>query len=149
MRWTLPVLLTLLGAANAAAVDLTGTWIGTIEKAERRPAEDVSFRIVQNGATLSGKAYNNNGPSAPLSGEVADGEVRFAVEAREQSGNQINIVVYEFSGRIDGDEIDMTRERASARDAVSGVDIPVRRPDDDEEEDRNRRFRVFRLERLF
>ena len=48
-----------------------------------------------------------------------------------------------------GTGIDLTRERASQRDAISGVPAPVRRPDDTDEQDRQRRFRSFRLERLF
>jgi len=45
--------------------------------------------------------------------------------------------------------IELTRERSAARDAVSGVVVPVRRPDTTDEEDRRRRFHGFRLERLF
>ncbi len=74
--------------------------------------------------------------------------MRFSIEAREQTGNQINIVLYRFDGRIVDGGIELTRERAAARDAVSGVEIPVRRPDETDEQDHDRRFRSFRLERL-
>lgn len=70
------------------------------------------------------------------------------MEALEQFGNEITIVVYKFHGRLDGEGIEITRERAAMRNASNGTRIPVRRPDDSDEEDRERRFTSFRLERL-
>ena len=135
--------------SGLVASDLTGTWIGTIPKEGRRPARDVAFRLVQEGTSLSGKAYNDSGTSdAIISGNASDAKVSFEVEAIEQSGNQINVVLYRFSGRIDGTKIELTREKAAARDAASGAEVPVRRSWDSDEEDRARRFRRFRLERL-
>ena len=136
--------------ASIGATDLTGTWIGTIAKRSRVPARDVAFQLVQRGTALRGKAYNESGTSDPIvSGRVEDRSVWFDVEAREQAGNQINVVTYKFEGIVDGSEIAVTRERASARDAASGADVPVRRPADSDEQDRERRFRDFRMERLF
>lgn len=133
-----------------AATDLTGTWIGTIPKKGRIPAKDVAFRLVQDGSALGGKAYNDAGASDPIvSGNLNDGRIVFEVEAREQAGNQINIVVYKFEGALAGEGIEITREKAAARDAASGAAIPVRRPGDSDEEDRARRFIRFKLERLF
>lgn len=149
-RWAATVGLYALLASRLLAVDLTGTWIGTIAKKGRTPAKDVAFRLVQNGSALGGKAYNDNGSSdAIVSGQVSDGKILFEVEAREQAGNQVNIVVYKFQGTVAGKQIAVTRERASARDAASGSDIPVRRPGDTDEQDRERRLRAFKLERLF
>ena len=137
-------------APGLADTDLTGTWIGTIPKKGRAPAKDVAFLLVQNGSALGGKAYNDDGASDPIvSGDLTDGRIQFEVEAREQAGNQINIVVYKFQGTLTGEEIEFTREKAAARDAASGSAIPVRRPGDSDEEDRARRFVSFKLERLF
>ncbi len=149
-RW--PVILGLCSylASSLAGADLTGTWIGTIPKKGRTPAKDVAFRFVQSGSALGGKAYNDAGASdAIVSGEVTDQRILFDVEAREQAGNQINIVVYKFRGTLTDAEIEITREKAAARDAASGSDIPVRRAGDSDEEDRARRFLAFKLERLF
>jgi len=137
-------------ATGLSAADLTGTWIGTIPAQGRVFDRDIEFRLVQDGDALTGKLYGE-GPGSPIvEGEVTDGRVLFLIDTREQAGNQINDVRYRFEGEIRGDgSIDVTRERVSAKDAVSGVEIPVRRPTDDEEADRNRRFRSFRLERLY
>lgn len=150
MRWLAIVSLHAVLAAGLTAADLTGTWIGTLPERGRTPARDIAFQFVQQGATLSGKAYNDAGASDPIiSGTVAEGRVKFEVEALQQSGNQINIVLYRFEGTIDGEWIDLTRELAAARDASSGNDIPVRRAWDSDETDRNRRFHSFRLQALF
>ena len=148
--WSLVIALLGLLTASVGATDLSGTWIGTIAKRNRVPAHDVAFQLIQRGTELGGKAYNESGTSDPIvSGRVEGGSVWFDVEAREQAGNQINIVIYKFKGRMEGSEIAITREKASARDAASGTDVPVRRPADSDEQDRERRFRDFRLERLF
>lgn len=137
-------LVSVLGAS-----DLTGTWIGTIPKQGRAGDKDVAFRFVQEGESLAGKAYNDSGSSDPIiSGTVAAGSVSFDVEAMEQAGNQVNVVLYRFRGSVADSRVELTRERAAARDAASGADVPVRRPWDSDEEDRSRRFRSFRLERL-
>jgi hypothetical protein len=140
------LVLVLLGPA----FDLTGTWMGLIPGEGRRPSEDISFQLLQQGDRLSGKLYGESSSSPIIEGEVrADGRVRFVVETREQAGNQINIVEYHFSGQLCEGGIDLTRERAGARDALSGAPAPVRRPWDTDAEDYARRFRGFRLERLF
>lgn len=137
-------------AASSSAPDLAGTWMGLIPGAGRRPAQFIEFRIEQDGNKLSGKLYGETQSSPIISGEVdPHGNIQFIVEAREQAGNQINIVEYRFDGVLCGTGIDLTRERAAVRDAISGVPAPVRRPNDTDEEDRARRFRSFRLERLF
>lgn len=136
--------------ATLAGADLSGTWMGLIPGSGRRPAQDIEFRLVQSGNKLGGKLYRDGESAAITDGEVDQrGEVWFVVEAREQAGNQINIVEYRFEGVVCEGGIELTRERAAARDAVSGVVVPVRRPDTTDEEDRRRRFAGFRLDRLF
>jgi len=140
----------MVAGAQLAAADLTGTWIGTIPSQGRNTAKEVVFRLLQNGSALSGKAYNDQGASdAIIRGSVTGDTLEFEVELIEQAGNQINIVVYRYSGAIKDGEIDVTRERAAARSSVSGANIPVRRPGDTEQQDRERRFRTFLLERLY
>ncbi len=139
-----------LAGENPAPENLTGTWIGTIPQNGRSPARDVAFRLHHAGSVLRGKVYNDSGFSDAITqGSVSDAGIAFDVEAMEQAGNQINVVVYQFRAALEGDELAVTRERAAARDSVSGADIPVRRPNDSDEEDRARRFQTFRLERLY
>lgn len=139
-----------MAATGQVTADISGTWIGTIPKRDRAPARDVAFRFVQRGTALTGKAYNDYGESDPIvSGVVSGATVEFEVEATEQAGNQINVVVYRFRGSLGEAGIDLERERVAARDATSGAVVPVRRPSDTEEQDRARRFRWFRLELLF
>lgn len=149
MRWpaviaALAVLPTLVGS------DLTGTWIGTLPQRGRTPAKDVAVQLVQRGENLTGKVYNDAGTSdSILSGSVRGERVRFEVDALEQAGNQVNIVRYRFEGTVCESGIEISREMAAARDASSGNSIPVRRRWDSDEQDRQRRFRHFRLDPLF
>ena len=135
--------------ALAAAGDLNGTWIGLISGQDRRPSQDLAFQLEQQGTALSGKQYGDDLSSAFRGGSVEDGKVRFEVVIREQQGNQVNEVLYEYKGEVQGEAIELTRVKASAKDAVSGAPIPVRRPNDSDEEDRARRIHSFRLERLY
>ena len=133
-------------AVAAPAENLTGTWMGLIPGVAR----DIEFKIIQHGATLSGKLYRDGASSPIIDGKVDErGEVEFVVETREQAGNQINIVVYRFEGVVCEGGIDLTRELSAARDAVSGAAVPVRRWNDTPEQDRRRRFQSFTLVRLF
>jgi len=136
--------------AAPAAENLTGTWMALIPASGRRFAYDIEFQLVQKIGSLSGKLYHDGVSSPIIEGSVNErGEVEFVIEAREQAGNQVNIVEYRFEGVVCGDGIEITRERATARDAVSGADVPVKRWNDSPEEDRRRRFKSFQLERLF
>lgn len=150
----------LFGLAFAAALaatdpeaDLSGVWIGEIPSpGDNRPPTQMGFVFEQSGAKLTGKQYGDfrDVESAPiLDGVVAGDRIEFAVERREQVGNLIHIIRYEYDGAIRGLEIELTSEKASARDAVNGAPAAVRRPDDTREEDRKRRFTTFRIERLY
>lgn len=140
--------LCLLPAVSAA--DLTGTWIGAILSNDpRRAPQDLAFQFDHHGGMLSGKQYGDDLSSSIQEGTIEDGKVRFSVVLREQAGNQVNDVLYQFEGSIEGDAIELTRERASAKDSVSGAPVPVRRPNDTDEEDRKRRVQNVRLEKLF
>lgn len=149
MRW--PAVLAALAVLPAlVGSDLTGMWIGTLPQRGRTPAKDVAVQLVQRGENLTGKVYNDAGTSdSILAGSVRGERVRFEVDALEQAGNQINIVRYRFEGTVCEGGIEISREMAAARDASSGNSIPVRRRWDSDEQDRQRRFRHFRLDPLF
>lgn len=149
MRW--PAVLAALAVLPAlVGSDLTGTWIGTLPQRGRTPAKDVAVQLLQRGEDLTGKVYNDAGTSdSILSGSVRGERVRFEIDALEQAGNQINIVRYRFEGTVCEGGIEISREMASARDASSGNSIPVRRRWDSDEQDRQRRFRHFRLDPLY
>jgi len=116
----------------------------------RRFAYNIEFQLIQKSGALSGKLYHDGVSSPIIKGSINNrDEVEFVIEAREQAGNQVNIVEYRFDGVVCGDAIEITRERAAARDAVSGADVPVKRWNDSPEEDRRRRFKSFQLERLY
>lgn len=142
-----------LAAAGLGTVDLTGVWIGEIPSpGDNRPPTEMGFAFEQDGQSLGGKQYGDfrDVDSARiLDGRVEGDQVEFVVERREQVGNLIHIVRYHCTGTVMGDEMELTSERASARDAVNGAPAAVRRPDDTDEEDRKRRFKTFRLERLY
>ncbi|MBI1357174.1 MAG: hypothetical protein GC160_22775 [Acidobacteria bacterium] len=135
----------------SAAFDLTGTWMGMVPGKGRRLDSDIAFQFVQHGAELSGKLYVDKQPGAAiLEGRVSElGDIHFLVETRDQSGNQINDVRYRFEGVMCDGGIEMTLERVFQRDAISGDITPVSRPDDTPAQDRDRRFRSFRLEKLY
>lgn len=149
MRW--PAVIAALAVLPAlVGSDLTGTWIGTLPQRGRTPAKDVAVQLVQRGENLTGKVYNDAGTSdSILSGGVRGERVHFEVDALEQAGNQINIVRYRFEGTVCDGGIEISREMAAARDASSGNSIPVKRRWDTDEQDRQRRFRHFRLDPLF
>lgn len=137
-------------SAQSLTGPLTGTWIGTIPAQGRAFARDIEIRLVQDGDQLTGKLYRE-GPGSPIvEGSIVDGKVVLVIDTREQAGNQINDMRYRFEGTLlDDGRIAMVREKISQRDAVSGAEIPVRRPQDDDEADRKRRFREFTMERLY
>ena len=149
MRWP-TVLAALAVLPSLTGSDLTGVWIGTLPQRGRAPSKDVAVQLVQRGEELAGKVYNDSGTSdAIIAGAVRGDRVQFEVDALEQAGNQINIVRYRYEGTVCEGGIEITRELAAARDASSGNAVPVRRRWDTDEQDRQRRFRDFRLDPLF
>jgi len=132
------LLTVILGAAllapGLAAADLSGIWMGQVP-GRRGSSTDISFQFLQDGGALAGKLYEDFG-STPLVEGLIDGEqVTFVVVAREQAGNQINLVTYRYEGRVIDGDLELTRERTKAVDAVSGAEFPIneRRNDDNRE----------------
>ena len=158
MRWASLLLLSACLVPTVAADEygivtgneITGTWLGSIpSKDPRRLPQDLAFQFVQNGKTFGGKQYGDDLSSPVQDGTIEYRKVKFAVVIREQAGNQVNDVCYQFEGEVVGNYLVVTRERASAKDSVSGAPVPVRRPNDTDAEDRERRIQTVRLERLF
>jgi hypothetical protein len=74
-----------------------------------------------------------------VEGKVTGDELWFVVEAPEQAGNQINQARLRFTGTLRGGEIEVTRQRESARNAGNAGGTQSRRG--------NAR-QVFKLKRL-
>lgn len=106
----------LVWAEMAGAADLSGIWMGQMEVRSGQKV-DVAFQLKQEGTRLRGKLYGDYESSPIVDGIVAGNLVTFVVEAQEQAGNQINETRLRFTGRLDGDELDLVRERESSRNA--------------------------------
>jgi hypothetical protein len=104
------LLLLLLAAISAIAADLSGTWTGQIP-ARNNEVQDLTFRLVQQGGTLTGKLYRDTSSVPVLDGKIDGERISFRVESQEQVGNVFVVVKYNFTGTIKGAEIELTRER--------------------------------------
>jgi hypothetical protein len=99
--------------------DLTGIWVGQMPL-KNGDYQEVAFKFVQKGTTLEGKLYGDY-QSRPISdGKIAGDLVTFVVNAQEQAGNQINESKLRFTGRINGTELELFREREASRNAGDG-----------------------------
>jgi hypothetical protein len=130
-------LLTLVAAgltlvSGIAAADLSGIWMGQIPG--RRGVSDISFQLAQDEAKLGGKLYEEYGSSPIVEGNIDGENFVFVVVAREQAGNQVNLVSYRYMGRVLDGELELTRERVGAVDAVSGANFVLRKRSDDVDE---------------
>lgn len=132
----------LVVAQGLMAADLSGIWMGQVPG--RRGITDISFQLVQQGAQLSGKLYEDIGSSPFTEGSVEGDQLYFVVVAREQAGNQVNLVTYRYEGQVIDGELELTRERTKAVDAVSGSEFPV----NERHDENDRQPPKFRLKRL-
>ena len=135
MRSIVVTLGALLLAQTLSAADLSGIWMGQVPGRRGGGGTDISFQLLQDGARLAGKLYEDIGSSPFLEGGVEGDQIHFVVVAREQAGNQVNLVTYRYEGKVIDGELELTRERTKAVDAVSGAEFPVneRRNDDNRE----------------
>lgn len=132
------VLLTALIFASVSwGTDLTGTWIGQLP-ARNGGIEDVAFQFVQKGTQLGGKQYGDFESTPIVKGTVAGELVMFVIVRQEQAGNEINETKIRFTGRMVGQEIELTRERESATRSGSGASVTLR----------NNQRQSFRLKKL-
>jgi hypothetical protein len=124
----------LLLAQGLAAADLSGIWMGQVS-GRRGSLTDISFQFAQEGGKLAGKLYEDFGSTPLVEGSIEGDQLFFVVVAREQAGNQINLVTYRYEGKVVEGDLELTRERTKAVDAVSGAEFPIneRRNDDNRE----------------
>jgi enterochelin esterase-like enzyme len=89
------------------AADVTGTWKASFDT--QRGAQEYTFTLKQDGATVTGKAsVDNNGEKREVDlkdGKMTDDTVSF-VEPLSIQGNEINIT---FTGKVADNEIKFTR----------------------------------------
>lgn len=102
--------------SSIAAADLSGIWVGRVP-ARNGEFTDIAFQFTQTGTKLSGKLYGDYKSSPIVEGLVAGELVTFVVLASEQAGNQINDSKLRFTGRLEGGEVELTRERESVTNA--------------------------------
>lgn len=99
--------------------DFSGTWIGQIP-GRNNTVQDVAFKLTQEGKTLNGKLYGDYGSTAIREAVISGDLITFIVVTSEQAGNQINETRLRFTGRMIDGQIELTRERERATDAVNG-----------------------------
>jgi hypothetical protein len=99
-----------LFAASLLAADVSGTWTGLIP-GRNNEVQDVTFRLVQKGDTLTGKLYRDSTGAPIVDGKISGDQVKFRVESEEQVGNVFVLIKYSFTGTIKGTDIELTRER--------------------------------------
>jgi hypothetical protein len=117
----------LFSASAVFGADLTGIWVGQIERQNNTPL-DVAFQFVQKGSTLTGKLYGDY-QSTPISEAKVEGDaVSFIVLTSEQAGNEVNEVRLSYVGTLKDGELELNRERISARNAGNRGEGRVQRP---------------------
>lgn len=126
-----------LVAASVLGADLTGTWIGQLP-GNRGTIEEVAFQLTQKGAVLGGKQYGDFESTPIVKGTVAGELVMFVMIRQEQAGNEIHETRIRFTGRLVGDELELTREREAATRSGSGASVALR----------NNARQTFRLRKL-
>ena len=102
--------LVLCSVAALVAGDLSGTWTGVIP-ARNNEVQDITFRFVHQGDTLSGKMYRDSTAVPILDAKITGDRISFRVESEEQVGNLFVLIKYTFTGTIKGTEVELTRER--------------------------------------
>ena len=91
-------------AASAVAADFNGKW--TAEFDTQIGMQKYTYEFHVDGATVTGKAINQNGETAITEGKI-DGDTITFVEALSFNGMDIRIT---YTGKISGDEIKFTRK---------------------------------------
>jgi hypothetical protein len=124
-------------AGVLAGADLSGTWIGQLP-GRNGTVEDVAFEFVQKGTQLGGKQYGDYESTPIVKGTVAGELVMFVIMRQEQAGNEINETKIRFTGRLVGQELELTREREAATRSGSGAAVTIR----------NNQRQTFRLRKL-
>jgi hypothetical protein len=91
-----------------AGADVAGIWNGqTIDR--NGDVQDVSFRFVQSGDTLTGKMYGDNESTAIADARITGNQVTFSVTV-ELNGS---ITKFVYTGALEGDVLELTRQRVA------------------------------------
>jgi|MudIll2142460700_1097286.scaffolds.fasta_scaffold91787_2 hypothetical protein len=106
MKQLLLFAIALLLAYSLYGADLSGTWSGQMPTRDGG-TRDVAFKFKQSGSALSGtmSAFDNDIPIKD--GKVQGDALSFSVTL-ELGGNDVKLL---FTGKVKGDQLDMTRER--------------------------------------
>lgn len=115
-----------LGGALVTGADLSGLWIGRIPAGRQGALQDITFKLAQNGTTLTGKLYGDYRSGAITEGSVLGDEVSFVATAQEQFGNEIINTRLKFTGSFKDGELELTRQRDGATTAGNGDGAQLR-----------------------
>jgi hypothetical protein len=113
-------------ASAAWGADFNGIWVGQVPVGRNGDLQDIAFKLVHTGTTLSGKLYGDYRSMPVIEGRVTGEEIVFVVAAQEQAGNQINDTRLRFTGVLKGGELEVTRERESSTNAGNGGGVQIR-----------------------
>jgi hypothetical protein len=94
-----------LGVA-ASGAELAGMWTGQMP-ARNTETEDITFRFVQKGEALTGRAYLESEDVPITEGKIAGQEVRFVLTVRVIG----KPVPFEFTGSFKDGELRLSRKR--------------------------------------
>jgi hypothetical protein len=115
--------LTLLYVASALAADVSGIWSGTLTDRNNDP-QDLSFRFIQKGETLTGKMYGDNESTTVSAAKMFGNEISFLVTT-ELNGQ---VTTFKYTGTVDGDQMELTRKRVDAGFATSAANTDPKKP---------------------
>src|SRR4051812_30957377 len=106
--------------------DFSGIWVGQIPTGKDGALQDVAFKIVQTGNTLTGKMYGDYQSSPISEARIAGDLVTFLVIGAQQNGNEINQTRFRFTGSIKDGALELTRDREASNTAANGGAFPVK-----------------------
>ena len=119
-------LLVLAAVAVLPAADLTGVWTGQLP-GRNNTFTDIAFKLMQNGAAITGKLYGDYNSFPVLEGHAEGERIEFTVVTREQRGNEINDTRFKFTGTVkENGEMELTRERINVSKVASGEAVTVK-----------------------
>lgn len=87
------------------AGDLSGTWTGQVPT-RNGETQDVVFKLKQDGNTLRGKLYGDNGDLEIIEGSVAGDTLQFVIKTDGYSG----ATRFVYQGTLKNGELHLSRE---------------------------------------
>jgi hypothetical protein len=92
------------------AANVSGIWTGQIVDRNGDP-QDLSFRFIQSGDTLTGKMYGDNESTVIVDCKLEGNQITFSV-TNDLNGQSSKFI---YTGTINGDEMQVTRERVGLK----------------------------------